>query len=255
MRSSLLLYRICSTIVGTLLAVGYAWAQAGSTTHSTATHHTTTSTAHRSLMNPASLNQKAPDTFKVKFTTTKGDFVVEVTRAWAPLGADRFYNLVKNGFFTDVEFFRVISGFMAQFGINGNPKIATAWSNATMADDPVVQSNKRGYITYAKTQAPNSRSTQLFINYGDNSRLDSDGFAPFGQVVEGMDVVDRLDSEYGDQTTSAQEQITTQGNAFLKANFPKLDSIKSAVIVAPAPVTMTKKPAAASTHAAGPKAQ
>lgn len=238
------------------LAAGMASAQASSTTTHHATH--TTAAVHRSLMNPASLNQKAPDSYKVKFTTTQGDFVVEVTRAWAPLGADRFYNLVKNGFFTDASFFRVISGFMVQFGISAKPPIAAVWSKAPLPDDPVTQSNKRGYVTFA-TAGPNSRTTQVFISFGDNSRLDSDGFAPFGQVVEGMDVVDKLYGGYGEGAPQGsgpdQSQIEAKGKAYLDAQFPKLDSIKSAVIVAPAPVTMTKKPAAASTRTAAPKPQ
>jgi peptidyl-prolyl cis-trans isomerase A (cyclophilin A) len=196
----------------------------------------------RSLLDPSTLNQKAPATFKAKFTTTQGVFVVEVTRAWAPLGADRFYNLVKNGFFANVEFFRVVPGFVVQFGINGNPKIAQAWSNATIPDEPVLQSNKPGYITYAKG-GPNSRTTQVFINFGDNSALDAQGFPPFGQVVEGMDVVHRLYGGYGEQVTNLQGEIAEQGNAFLKARFPNLDSIKTAVIVPIAPSAPVKKPA------------
>jgi peptidyl-prolyl cis-trans isomerase A (cyclophilin A) len=224
------------------------------TKKSTTTHHVATHPAvHRSLLDPASLNQKAPDAYKVKFTTTKGDFTIEVTRAWAPLGADRFYNLTKNGFFTDVEFFRVVPDFVVQFGINGNPKIASVWSTANINDDPVTQSNLRGYITYAKTGAPNSRSTQVFINLNDrNSGLDGQGFAPFGKVVDGMDVVDKLYSGYGEQITQLQDQIAQQGNPFLKKNFPELDSIKTAVIVSPAPAagaktaTAAKKPASTS---------
>src|SRR5215472_11594696 len=196
------------------LVAGTARAQASSTTQST-THHATHATAavHRSLTNPASLSQKAPDTYKAKFTTTKGDFVVEVTRAWAPLGADRFYNLVKNGFFNDVELFRVVPGFVVQFGISGDPKIAAPWTHANIPDDPVTQSNKEGTITYA-TAGPNTRTTQVFINLGDNSRLDGQGFAPFGTVVEGMDVIGKFDSEYADQPTGTQDQIEAKGNAF-----------------------------------------
>jgi len=242
------------TLAGLLLGgAGQAQTQSSTTKKSTSTaHHAVTHPAvHRSLLDPASLNQKAPDSYKAKFTTTKGDFVIEVTRAWAPIGADRFYNLVKNGFFTDVEFFRVVPDFVVQFGINGNPKIAAAWSNANLTDDPVVQSNQRGYITYAKTGAPNSRSTQVFINLNDrNAGLDGQGFAPFGKVVEGMDVVDKLYSGYGEQVTNLQDQIAQQGNAFLKKSFPELDSIKTAVIVSPAPAAGTaaaKKPAATGT--------
>src|SRR5713226_8029968 len=151
------------------------------------------------LLNPASLRARAPATYKVKFTTTKGDVIIQVTRAWAPMGADRFYNLVRAGFFTDAAFFRVLPGFMAQFGISSRPDVASVWSNANMPDDPVKQSNKRGMVTFAQTSAPNTRSTQLFINYGDNSRLDADRFAPFGQVVEGMENVDKIFSGYGEQ--------------------------------------------------------
>jgi len=236
------------------LMAGTAWGQASSTTTHHATHRTTA--VHRSLMNPASLNQKAPDTYKAKFTTTQGDFVVEVNRAWAPLGADRFYNLVKNGFYTDASFFRVISGFMVQFGLSAKPAISEKWSHAVIPDDPVTQSNKRGYITFA-TAGPNTRTTQVFISFGDNSRLDSEGFAPFGRIVEGMDVVDKLYGGYGEGTPQGggpdQSQIEAKGKAYLDAEFPKLDSIKSAVIVAPAPVAMTKKPAAARSHTAASK--
>jgi peptidyl-prolyl cis-trans isomerase A (cyclophilin A) len=239
------------------LAAGIACAQASSSTHSTATHHATTA-VHRSLLNPASLNQKAPDSYKAKFTTTQGDFVVEVTRSWAPLGADRFYNLVKNGFFTDASFFRVISGFMVQFGLSAKPPISAAWSKAPIPDDPVTQSNKRGYVTFA-TAGPNTRTTQIFINFGDNSRLDSDGFAPFGQVIEGMDVVDKLYSDYGEGAPQGggpdQGQVEAKGKPYLDASFPKLDSIKTAVIVAPAPATPAKKPAASGSHAATTKPQ
>src|SRR5215468_12784976 len=147
--------------------------------------------AQSPLSNPAALNEQAPATFKVRFDTSKGLFVVEVTRAWAPKGADRFYNLVKNGFYDNVRFFRVISGFMAQFGINGDPAIMANWRTAQIPDDPVTQSNTRGMITFA-TAGPNSRTSQVFINFADNSRLDQSGFAPFGKVISGMNVVDAL---------------------------------------------------------------
>jgi peptidyl-prolyl cis-trans isomerase A (cyclophilin A) len=188
------------------------------------------------LMNPAQLNEKAPDTFQVKFDTTKGEFIVEVTRDWAPVGADHFYSLVKNGYYDNCRFFRVISGFMAQFGINGNPKINAALSEARIKDDPVKESNKRGFVTYAKTQAPNSRSTQLFINFRNNSPLDKDGFAPIGKVLgDGMKVVDSLYADYGEGAPNGngpdQFRIQTQGNAYLEKSFPKLDYIKTATIV------------------------
>src|SRR5204863_1716613 len=143
-----------------------------------------------SLKNPASLPENSPDTSKVKLDTTAGPVVIEVHREWAPLGSDRFYNLVKNGFYDGVRFFRVIPGFMAQGGMHGDPAIQAVWGRANFPDDPVKQSNKRGFVTFAKTSAPNSRSTQIFINYGDNANLDPQGFAPFGQVTSGMEAVD-----------------------------------------------------------------
>src|SRR5215467_4494490 len=153
--------------------------------------------AQSPLENPAGLREQAPATYKARFDTTKGVFVIEVTRAWAPKGADRFYNLVKNGFYDNVRFFRVISGFMVQFGINGDPGIMAKWRTAQIGDDPVTQSNKRGMITFA-TAGPNTRTSQVFINFGDNTNLDGMGFAPFGRVVSGMNVVDSLYAEYGE---------------------------------------------------------
>jgi peptidyl-prolyl cis-trans isomerase A (cyclophilin A) len=186
------------------------------------------------LADPASLKEQAPAVFKVKFDTTKGPFEVEVYRAWAPHGADRFYNLVKNGFYNDARFFRVIEGFMVQFGISGDPKIAAAWRDANIPDDPVKQSNKRGTITFA-TAGPNTRTTQVFINFGDNAGLDGQGFSPFGKVVSGMNVVDQLFSGYGEGAPNGagpnQGQIQMQGNAYLEKSFPKLDYIKKATIV------------------------
>ena len=185
------------------------------------------------LSNPASLNEKAPATYKVKFDTSKGAFVVEVHRDWAPNGADRFYNLVKNGFYNDARFFRVISGFMVQFGINGNPKISAPWREARIPDDPVKQSNKRGYITYAMA-GPNTRTSQVFINFGDNSSLDSQGFSPFGRIVSGMEVVDKLNPEYGEGAPRGrgpdQGRIQMEGNAYLNKDFGKLDFVKKATI-------------------------
>lgn len=180
------------------------------------------------LLNPMAMTDTAPAVYRAKFETSKGDFTVEVTRAWAPLGADRFYNLVKDGFYDDARFFRVIQGFMAQFGINGDPQVSARWRTARIQDDPVKQSNTRGMITFAMG-GPNTRTTQLFINFGDNSRLDSQGFPPFGRVVLGMDVVDKINSEYGE--TPNQGMIQQQGNAYLTAQFPRLDYIKKATIV------------------------
>jgi peptidyl-prolyl cis-trans isomerase A (cyclophilin A) len=183
---------------------------------------------------PAKLTEKAPETFKARFDTTKGKFTIEVTRSLSPNGADRFYNLVRSGYFTDVQFFRVIPGFMCQFGIHGDPKVAASWRSARIPDDPVKGSNTRGAITFA-TAGPNTRTTQLFISFADNQRLDGMGFSPFGKVVEGMDVVDKINGEYGEGAPRGrgpdQSRIQAEGNAYLKKDFPNLDSIKSASIV------------------------
>ena len=182
------------------------------------------------LLDPSALTETAPDTFTVTFETTKGEIAIRVDRAWAPKGADRFYNLAKNGYYDGVRFFRVISGFMAQFGMHGDPEVMAAWQPATIADDPVTQSNTRGMVTFAKTGAPNSRTTQIFINYGNNARLDGMGFAPFGEVVEGMDVVDALYSGYGEGAPRgrgpSQGRIAAEGNAYLERDFPELDYIE-----------------------------
>jgi peptidyl-prolyl cis-trans isomerase A (cyclophilin A) len=182
----------------------------------------------------AAMNQSAPEKYQVLFTTSKGDFTVEVTRALAPKGADRFYGLVKNGFFDDVRFFRVIRGFMVQFGIHGEPAVAAKWEDATIPDDPVKEHNTRGMLSFA-TGGPNTRTTQIFINYADNSRLDATGFSPFGKVTTGMDVVDQLYADYGEGAPQGngpdQERIQKEGNAYLTKSFPKLDYIKTARIV------------------------
>jgi peptidyl-prolyl cis-trans isomerase A (cyclophilin A) len=183
------------------------------------------------LLNPAQLTEKAPETFRAKFTTTKGDFVLEVTRAWSPNGADRFYNLVKNGYYNDCRFFRVIDNFMVQFGINGDPSLNQAWYQSTITDDPVKESNKRSYVSFAMTGQPNSRTTQIFINYKDNSFLDEQNFTPFGRIVEGMDIVDSFYKEYQGVPSDNQPQIQAQGNAYLNKQFPKLDYVKSASII------------------------
>ena len=185
------------------------------------------------LMNPAALNAPAPATYKAKFDTSKGAFEIEVHRDWAPAGADRFYNLVKNGFFDNARFFRVVSGFMVQFGIHGDPNVSTQWRQARINDDPVKQSNGRGMVTFA-TAGPNTRTTQVFINFADNARLDGMGFAPFGQVVSGMNVVDSLYSGYGEGAPSGrgpdQGRMQQEGNAYLMKDFGKLDYIKKASI-------------------------
>jgi peptidyl-prolyl cis-trans isomerase A (cyclophilin A) len=202
------------------------------TTHPRTTHMTT----DPALLHPATLHAKAPEVYEVKFTTTKGDVVVQVTRAWAPLGADRFYNLVKHGFFTDAAFFRVVPGFIIQFGLSASPAVNKVWQNANIKDDPVTQSNKPGYLTFA-TAGPNTRTTQLFINFGSNTFLDNQGFAPFGQVTSGMDVVQQLYSGYGESPD--QGSIQSQGKAYLEKNFPQLDVIKTAVVISPAPAGHT----------------
>jgi peptidyl-prolyl cis-trans isomerase A (cyclophilin A) len=184
---------------------------------------------------PSKLTATAPDTFKAQFDTTKGKFTVEVTRSLSPNGADRFYNLVKSGYFTDVAFFRVVPGFMCQFGIHGDPAVSAKWRDANITDDPVKGSNTRGTITFA-TAGPGTRTTQLFINFGNNTFLDGQGFSPFGKVTDGMDVVDKINSEYGEGAPNGngpnQGRIQMEGNAYLKKDFPNLDYIKSATILA-----------------------
>src|SRR6202142_3102228 len=180
------------------------------------------------LLKPATLNEKAPETFDAEFTPTKGNFRVHVTRAWAPLGADRFYNLVKANYFSGAAFFRIVPNFIVQFGLSADPAVNSVWRSSNFKDDPVTQSNKPGYITFA-TAGPNTRTTQLFINFGNNSFLDGQGFSPFGQVTKGMDVVQKLHSGYGERPD--QGAITTQGKAYTEKNFPNLDTITSAAIL------------------------
>ena len=213
------------------LVPALAAGQAQSAAQPSGEHSRAHMTTDPALLQPATLKAKAPDVYDVKFTTTKGDFVVQVNRAWAPIGADRFYNLVKHGFFTGAPFFRVVQGFIIQFGLTPAPAVNRAWQNANIKDDPVTQSNKPGYLTFA-TAGPNTRTTQLFINFGNNTFLDNQGFAPFGQVTSGMDVVKNLYSGYGEQPN--QGAITSQGKAYIEKNFPKIDSIVSATVVAAA---------------------
>ncbi len=188
------------------------------------------------LLHPEGLKEKAPEVYEVKFATTKGDFVLKVTRAWAPQGADRFYNLVKHHFYDDASFFRVLPGFVVQFGISAHPEASQAWQSAVVKDDPVKQKNHRGFVSFA-TSGPNTRTTQVFINLSDNSGLDGMGFAPFGQVVEGMNLVEQLYSGYGEGAPQGrgprQDLIQARGKAYLDKEFPRLDSIKTAVLVVP----------------------
>ena len=194
-----------------------------------------TPSAAPGFADPAKLTENAPETFKAQFDTTKGKFTIEVTRSLAPNGADRFYNLVRSGYFTDTAFFRVIPGFMCQFGIHGDPAVSAKWREANITDDPVKGSNTRGMITFA-TAGPNTRTTQLFINFGNNVNLDGMGFSPFGKVIEGMDMVDKINGEYGDAAQFGghgpdQGRLQMEGNAYLKKDFPNLDYIKSATII------------------------
>lgn len=188
------------------------------------------------LMNPSApeMNLMAPESFRVRLATSKGDVVLEIHRDWAPNGVDRFFNLVRHGYYDGARFFRVLEGFVAQFGIHGDPAIQAHWRMARIPDDPVVASNTRGRLTYAKG-GPNTRSTQLFINFGDNASLDAQGFAPIGEVVEGMDVVDALYSGYGEAPPRGagpdQSRIQMRGNEYLEEEFPRLDYIERAEII------------------------
>jgi peptidyl-prolyl cis-trans isomerase A (cyclophilin A) len=201
------------------------------------------------LLNSAAWKAKAPDLFRVKFATTHGDFVVEVHRDWAPLGADRFYNLVKAKFLTDSAFYRYSPGFIVQFGVPANPAVTKAWENARIKDDPVKESNKRGTLTFA-TSGKDSRTNDFFINFKDNgASLDALGFSPLGTVTEGMDIVEGLYSGYGEMKEMggngpSQPLVMTQGKPYLDKNFPKLDSIKSATVIFPEPAAPAAKKAA-----------
>lgn len=191
-------------------------------------------TYDHALLRPSLLKEKAPESYQVIFSTSKGDFTVTVTRAWAPKGADRFYNLVKHHFYDNASFFRVLTGFVAQFGLSAYPPVNAAWSKATITDDPVTQTNKKYYLTFA-TAGPNTRTTQVFINLADNPRLDGMGFAAFAQVTDGMNVVDNLYAGYGEGAPSGggpdQGEIEKQGKPYLDKGWPKLDSIKTAKLV------------------------
>ncbi len=201
--------------------------------------------AHKSgydqaLLHPAALKATAPDTFQVKFETTAGDFIVTVTRAWAPLGADRFYNLCKHHFYDGASFFRVVPGFVVQFGLTGNPAVNAVWEKARFQDDPVKETNRPGTLVFA-TAGPNTRTSQLFINLGNNGALDRQGFSAFGEVTDGFDVVKKINSQYGEQPD--QGKITSEGDAYIDKNFPKIDKIKATTIIGE-PAAPAKKPAA-----------
>jgi cyclophilin family peptidyl-prolyl cis-trans isomerase len=187
---------------------------------------------------PAALAVAAPERFQVRMETSQGPIVLTVHRDWAPLGADRFYYLARNGFFDGERFFRVNANFIAQFGLNGEPAVIAAWKHRNMPDDPVRTSNLRGTVAYAMT-GPNSRTTQIYINLADNPKLDAQGFAPFAEVTSGMDAVQRLYSGYGETAgggvrAGKQGLIEAGGNAYLMRAFPKLDYIERAVVITPA---------------------
>jgi peptidyl-prolyl cis-trans isomerase A (cyclophilin A) len=213
-------------------------------------------TYDRALLKPALLKAQAPDTYQVKFDTTRGEFTITITRAWSPLGADRFYNLVKHHYFDNARFFRVLPNFVVQFGLSANPAVNAAWEKATIKDDPRSQSNKRGTLVFA-TAGPNTRTTQLFINLKDNGpSLDSQGFTPFGQVDgNGMNIVEMLYDQYGESAGMDQENITKGGEKYIATKWPKLDTIKSATLIGAAATTPAKpaaKPAGAAKPAAKP---
>ncbi|MGB2629395.1 MAG: peptidylprolyl isomerase [Candidatus Acidiferrum sp.] len=247
-------------IVSVLSAAAFAQSQAPAATPApaktksatTTSKPATASTYDRALLKPTLLKDHAPATYQVKFDTTRGAFTITVTRAWAPLGADRFYNLVKHHYFDNAHFFRVVPGFVAQFGLSAYPPVTAVWEKATIKDDPHGQSNKRGTIVFA-TSGPNTRTTQLFINLKDNASLDSQGFTPFGIVDgDGMKVVEMLYDQYGDSAGMDQEAITKGGKKYIETKWPKLDMIKTATFVGAAPAATPAKPASTSKSAAKP---
>jgi peptidyl-prolyl cis-trans isomerase A (cyclophilin A) len=185
------------------------------------------------LLDPTLATKTAPDKFKVKVETTKGDMIIEVDRSWSPNGADRFYNLVDIGYFKEIAFFRAIDGFMVQFGIHGNPKVNKVWRDSNIKDDPNVTgvSNQDGYLTFARTGAPDSRSTQFFLNLGNNKGLDRQGFTPLGKIVEGMDVLKKIETKYGENSNEVQPRFQSEGNSFIAKKYPDIDYIKSMSLV------------------------
>jgi peptidyl-prolyl cis-trans isomerase A (cyclophilin A) len=237
----------------TILAISaFGQAPATKAPAKAATKGAVTPRANPALLNPALAVAKAPETFKVQFTTTKGDVIIELHREWAPLGVDRFYNLTRIGYFNGAAFFRIVPRFVTQWGLNGNPAVNKVWTNRNIKDDAVKQSNKKGLVSFASA-GPNTRSTQLFINLVDNPRLDGMGFAPIGQVVQGMEIVESFYAGYGESPD--QEAITNKGKAYLDATFPNLDKITLGKVIAPPPAPgATKAPAKAATKATTPAA-
>jgi peptidyl-prolyl cis-trans isomerase A (cyclophilin A) len=222
-------YEFAIGLFVSLMFVGCAAGQAQlGTANDKAPPTTADAKPHPAMADPSLANKKAPDEFKVKFQTTKGDFVVKVTRAWSPNGADRFYNMVDIGYYNDIVIFRAIDGFMFQFGIHGDPAVNSKWSEANFKDDPNAGvSNKPGYLSFAKSGRPNSRSTQIFVNLGNNANLDGMNFTPFAQIVEGADVVMKINTEYGENARDVQGNFQAEGNKYILKKYPKLDIIKS----------------------------
>jgi peptidyl-prolyl cis-trans isomerase A (cyclophilin A) len=219
-------------LVASFTFVGCAAGQAQLGTSDKAPPSAESGKPHPAMADPTLANKTAPDEFKVKFETSKGDFVVKVKRAWSPAGADRFYNMVDIGYYKDIVIFRAIDGFMFQFGIHGDPAVNEKWSEATFKDDPNAGvSNKPLYLSFAKSGSPNSRSTQIFVNLGNNDFLDKSNFTPFAQVVEGADVVANINTQYGENGRSDQGNFQEQGNKYILKKYPKLDIIKTAKIV------------------------
>ncbi len=227
-----------SVPAGTQAAEEVRFAPLGSKSGTSAPAKSVSKTASPAApLDPQHFNARAPAVFKAKFTTTKGEFIVEVHRDWAPNGADRFYNLVRSGFYREASFFRVLPKFVVQFGIAADPTVQALWTSATIEDDPMVQTNKRGFVTYAKSGAPNSRSTQIFINLADNPTIDKQGMVPFGTVTDGMDVIDSLYSGYGETQMGSmgghgplQERLLHEGKCYVDQEFPLLDHITSTLV-------------------------
>ena len=190
-------------------------------------------TRHPAMLDPSKATEKAPDSFEVKFATTKGDFIVEAKREWSPNGVDRFYNMVKIGYFQDIVIFRAIPGFMWQFGIHGDPAVNAKWAESKIKDDPAKAgiSNQMGFLTFAKTGMPNSRSVQFFVNLGNNQSLDSQKFTPFARVTKGLDVIKKINTEYGENRPEVQSNFQAKGNSYIDSVYPNLDRIKSITLM------------------------
>ena len=194
---------------------------------------------HPAMLDPSQATEEAPAVFRAKFATTKGDFIVEAHRDWSPNGVDRFYNLIKIGYFKDIVIFRAIPKFMWQFGIHGDPNVNEKWAESKIKDDPSKPSisNTEGYLTFAKTGAPNSRSVQFFVNLGSNGFLDKQGFTPFAKVINGMDVVRKVNTEYGENSPEVQRSFQQLGNDYILKKYPNLDKIASVTLISAEPTS------------------